>query len=68
MAIKGGRTAIALMVIGGYLIMIKHPLRINRWILLGSLSIFGSNTLFAMVNKMTTAANSLHFSLLYLFL
>ena len=31
MAINGGRTAIALVVIGAYLILVKHPLRLNRW-------------------------------------
>jgi len=59
LAINGGRTAIALVVIGGYLAVIRHPPRLNRWILLGALSVFGSNALFSMANKMTTAANAI---------
>lgn len=59
MAINGGRTAIALAVIGCYLLIIRHPLRFNRWVLLGALSVFGSNALFSVANKMTTAANAI---------
>lgn len=59
MAINGGRTAIALVVIGGYLIWTKHPLRFNRWVLLGALSVFGCNALFSIANKLTTAANAI---------
>lgn len=58
-AINGARTAIALVVIGIYLIIVKHPLRFNRWILLGSLSVFSTNLLFSIANKMTTAANAI---------
>lgn len=57
MAINGGRTAIALLVIGAYLVWTRHPLRFNRWVLLGALSVFGTNALFSAANKMTTAAN-----------
>ena len=39
MAINGGRTAIALVVIGAYLWAVKHPLRFNRWVLLGALCV-----------------------------
>ena len=59
MAINGGRTAIALLVIGGYLIVSKHPLRFNRWIFLGALCVFGTNALFSVANKLTTAANAI---------
>lgn len=58
-AINGGRTAIALVVIGVYLIAVRHPLRFNRWILLGALSVFSTNLLFSIANKMTTAANAI---------
>lgn len=58
-AINGARTAIALVVIGIYLIIVKHPLRFNRWILLGALSVFSTNLLFSIANKMTTAANAI---------
>jgi len=59
MAINGGRTAIALLVIGGYLMAARHPLRFNRWILLGALCVFGTNALFSIANKLTTAANAI---------
>ena len=59
LAINGGRTAIALVVIGAYLLVVRHPLRMNRWVLVGTLCIFLTNTLFAMANKMTTAANAI---------
>jgi drug/metabolite transporter (DMT)-like permease len=59
MAINGGRTAIALVVIGAYLILSRHPLRFNRWIFLGALSVFGCNVLFSLANKLTTAANAI---------
>ena len=59
MAINGGRTAIALVVIGIYLLAIRHPLRFNPYVLIGALSVFGSNLLFSLANKMTTAANAI---------
>lgn len=59
MAINGGRTAIALVVIGIYLLAIRHPLRLNPYVLIGALSVFGSNLLFSLANKMTTAANAI---------
>ncbi|MEA4932671.1 MAG: EamA family transporter [Lawsonibacter sp.] len=59
MAINGGRTAVALVVIGVYLILTKQPLRFNRWVLLGAVSVFGTNALFAVANKLTTAANAI---------
>ena len=59
MAINGSRTAIALVVIGAYLLLTKHKLRLNRWIFLGSLSVFGCNALFTVANKLTTAANAI---------
>lgn len=58
-AINGGRTAIALIVIGLYLILTKHPLKMNRWIFVGALSVFSTNLLFSVANKMTTAANAI---------
>lgn len=59
MSINGGRTAIALVVIGGYLWWVKHPLRLNRWVALGAVSVFGCNALFSIANKLTTAANTI---------
>lgn len=57
MAINGARTAIALLVISVYLLIIRHRPRINRWVLLGALAVCGTNILFSIANKMTTAAN-----------
>lgn len=59
MAVNGGRTAIALVIIGIYLTLVRHPLRFNRWILLGAVCVFGTNALFSVANKMTTAANAI---------
>lgn len=59
MSINGGRTAIALVVIGIYLFITKHPPRLNRWILLGSVAVFSTNALFSVANKLTTAANTI---------
>jgi len=59
MAINGGRTAIALVVIGAYLLWKKHPLKWNRWVAVGALCIFLTNALFSVANKLTTAANAI---------
>ena len=58
-AINGGRTAIALVVIGAFLAVTKHPPRLNRWIFLGAVCVFGTNLLYAVANKLTTAANTI---------
>ncbi|MBU5434854.1 DMT family transporter [Pseudoflavonifractor sp. MSJ-37] len=57
MAINGARAAIALIVVGAYLAIIRHPLRMDRWVALGAVCVFGTNALFSVANKMTTAAN-----------
>lgn len=59
LSINGGRTLIALVVIGGYLLAIGHKPRWNRWIFVGALCICGTNSLFTLANKMTTAANTI---------
>ncbi len=59
MAVNGGRTAIALVVIGLYLKLIRHKPRMNRWVLVGALSVCGTNILFSIANKMTTAGNAI---------
>ena len=59
MAINGARTAIALVVIGGYLAVVKHPLRLNRWVMFGAVCVFGATALFSVANKLTTAANAI---------
>ena len=59
MAINGGRTAIAVAVIGLYLAVTRHRPRLNRWVLVGALCVFGTNALFSVANKLTTAANTI---------
>ena len=59
MAINGARTAIALTVIGLYLKVTHHRLRMNPWVLVGSLAVCGTNILFSIANKLTTAANAI---------
>ncbi len=58
-SINGGRNIIALMVIGAYLLLTKHPLRFNRSIALGAVCVSGTNILFCIANKMTTSANAI---------
>ncbi|MCF2660985.1 DMT family transporter [Pseudoflavonifractor phocaeensis] len=59
MSINGGRTAIALLVIGGYMALSRQRLKCNRWVFLGALSVFATNALFSVANKLTTAANAI---------
>ncbi len=59
MAINGGRTAIALVVIGLYLRLTNHRPRMNLWVLVGALAVCGTNILFSIANKLTTAANAI---------
>ena len=59
MAINGGRTAIALAVIGAYLAITRHRPRMNLWVLVGALAVCGTNILFSIANKLTTAANAI---------
>ena len=59
MAVNGGRTAIALLVIGAYLKLTHHRPRMNQWVLVGALAVCGTNILFSVANKLTTAANTI---------
>lgn len=59
LAINGGRTAIALVVMAVYFWKTGHRLRLNHWILLGAFAVCGTNILFSVANKMTTAANAI---------
>lgn len=59
MSINGGRNMVALVVIGAYLLLTHHKLRLNRWVLLGAISVCGTNVLFCLANKLTTAANTI---------
>lgn len=59
LSINSARNMVALMVVGSYLLLSRHHLRLNRWILLGAVSVCGTNVLFTLANKMTTAANAI---------
>ncbi len=59
MSINGGRNIISVLVVGAYLLIIRHPPRWDRWIALGAVSVCGTNVLFTLANKMTTAANAI---------
>lgn len=59
MAINGARTAIALVVISLYLKMIHHKPRMNLWVLVGAAAVCGTNILFSIANKLTTAGNAI---------
>ena len=59
LAINGGRTAIAVVVMAAYLWLTGQKLRLNRWVLLGAAAVSCTNILFSVANKMTTAANAI---------
>ena len=59
LSINSARNIVALVVVGGYLALTRHKLRFNRWIALGALSVCGTNVLFSVANKLTTAANTI---------
>ena len=59
LAINGARNLIGAAVIGIYLLAAKHRLVFSRRVLVGALSMIGVTTLFAVANKMTTAANTI---------
>ena len=59
LAINGSRNLIGAAVIGVYLLVTKHRIVFSRRVLIGALSMIGVTTLFALANKMTTAANTI---------
>ncbi|MBE6016377.1 MAG: EamA family transporter [Lachnospiraceae bacterium] len=59
LAINGTRNLLASMVIGAYLLAIRHKLRFNLMILFGAVCMCGVTTLFIMANKLTTAGNTI---------
>lgn len=59
MSINSGRNMVSVLVVGGYLLLTHHRPRWNRWIALGAASVCGTNILFTLANKMTTAANAI---------
>ena len=59
MSINAGRNMISVLVIGAYLLLTHHKLRWNKWNALGAVSVCGTNSLFTLANKLTTAANTI---------
>lgn len=68
MSINSARNIISVLVVGSYLLLIHHKPRWNRWIALGAVSVCGTNVLFSLANKLTTAATPLYSSSPPLFL
>ena len=59
LAINGARNLIGAAVIGIYLLFSRHKLVFSRRVFIGALSMIGVTTLFAVANKLTTAANTI---------
>ena len=59
LAINGVRSLIAAVVVGLYLLLTGHRLRMNRFTFFGAVCYVGVTTLFVAANKMTTAANAI---------
>ena len=59
MSINGARNLISIVVISCYLLLPRHKLRLNRFLFLGALCVCGTNVLFCLANKLTTAANTI---------
>ncbi len=59
LAINGARNLIGSAVIGIYLLVSRHRLVFSPRVWIGALSMVGVTTLFAVSNKMTTAANAI---------
>ena len=59
LAINGARNLIGAAVIGIHLLFSRHKLVFSRRVFIGALSMIGVTTLFAVANKLTTAANTI---------
>lgn len=59
LAINGARNLIGAVVIGIYLLATRHRIVFSRRVLTGALALIGVTTLFAVANKLTTAANTI---------
>lgn len=58
-SINGARCFFALFVVGAYLVLTRHRLKLNRWVLLGSVFVSGTCLLYSVANTLTTAANAI---------
>ncbi|MBR2660555.1 MAG: DMT family transporter [Clostridia bacterium] len=59
LAINGARNLIGAAVIGTFLLAARRRIVFSRRVLVGALSMIGVTTLFALANKLTTAANTI---------
>ena len=59
LAINGARNLIGSLLIGLYLLATRRRLVFSRRVFIGALSLIGVTTLFAIANKLTTAANAI---------
>ena len=59
LAINGARNVIACIVIGIYIIVTHHRLKINATVLIGALAMAGVTTGYSIANKLTTAGNTI---------
>ena len=59
LAINGARNLLGSAVIGVYMLLRRHRIRFSPQVFLGALSMIGVTTLFAVSNKLTTAANAI---------
>lgn len=59
LAINGARNLTGALVIGLYLLICRHRIVISRQVIAGAISMIGVTTLFALANKLTTAANTI---------
>lgn len=59
LAINGARNLIACIVIGLYILMTHHRLKINPTVMIGAVSMAGVTTCYAIANKLTTAGNTI---------
>ena len=58
-SINGARCFFAVFVVGLYLVLTRHRLKLNRWVLLGSVFVSGTCLLYSVANTLTTAANAI---------
>ena len=59
LAINGARNLIGVAVVGIFLLVTRHRIVFSRRVLTGALSTIGVTTLYAVANKLTTAANTI---------
>lgn len=59
LAINSARNMISIVVIGLFALSQKHVFKLNKTVLIGALCIAGTNNLFSLANKLTTAGNTI---------